>query len=116
PFDAARARRVQAALRSSGIALSDLAFFDNLLHHDTAVRKKKHNFLRRVFDAAEALGVRAVCGFVGRNNALTLDENLAEFESAFIPLLNDAKSHGLVYRVEQCPMPGWTVDDNWHNN
>ncbi len=116
PFDAARAARVQAALKASGLALSDLAYFDNLLHHDPALRKKKHAFLRLVFDAAQALGVRAVCGFVGRNNELTLEQNLAEFESVFVPLLQDAKSRGLVYRVEQCPMPGWTTDDSWHNN
>jgi sugar phosphate isomerase/epimerase len=116
PFDAQRAKRVQAALKSSGIALSDLSYFDNLLHHDATVRKKKHDFLRRVFDAAQALGVHAVCGFVGRNNALTLEQNLAEFESVFVPLLKDAKARGLVYRVEQCPMPGWTTDDSWHNN
>src|SRR5205814_1302649 len=71
PFGAARARRVQSALGASGIALSDLAYFDNLLHHDPASRKKKHDFLRRVFEAAEALGVHAVCGFVGRNTQLT---------------------------------------------
>ena len=116
PFDARRAARVQAALKSAGIGLSDLAYFDNLLHHDPAVRKKKHDFLRRVFDAAQGLGVPAVCGFVGRNNTLTLEQNLAEFESVFVPLLNEAKSRGLVYRVEQCPMPGWTTDDSWHNN
>jgi sugar phosphate isomerase/epimerase len=115
-FDAARARRVQTALTSQGIALSDLAYFDNLLHHDPALRKKKHDFLRRVFDAAQALGVPAVCGFVGRNNTLTLEQNLAGFESVFVPLLKDAKSRGVVYRVEQCPMPGWTTDDSWHNN
>ena len=34
PFDGQRATRVQAALKSAGIALSDLAYFDNLLHHD----------------------------------------------------------------------------------
>ena len=116
PFDAARAKRVQAALESCGIRLSDLAYFDNMLHHDPATRKKKHDFLRRLFDAAEALGVRAVCGFVGRNSTLTLEENLAEFESVFVPLLKDAKSRGIVYRVEQCPMPGWTTDDSFHNN
>jgi len=116
PFDAQRAKRVQAALKSAGVALSDVAYFDNLLHHDVPVRKKKHDFLRRVFDAAQALGVGAVCGFVGRNNALTLEQNLAEFESVFVPLLKDAKARGLVYRVEQCPMPGWTTDDSWHNN
>jgi sugar phosphate isomerase/epimerase len=116
PFDAARARRVQAALKSHRVALSDVAYFDNLLHHDPAVRRKKHEFLRRVFDAASALGVGAACGFVGRNTELTLEQNLAEFEAAFVPLLQDAKSRGLVFRVEQCPMPGWTTDDSFHNN
>jgi sugar phosphate isomerase/epimerase len=116
PFDGRRAARVQSALTSAGISLSDLAYFDNLLHHDAAIRRKKHDFMRRVFDAAQALGVPAVCGFVGRNNALTLERNLAEFESVFVPLLKDAKARGLVYRVEQCPMPGWTTDDAWHNN
>jgi len=116
PFDAARARRVQTALKANGIALSDVAYFDNLLHHDPAVRRRKHEFLRRVFDAANALGVGAVCGFVGRNAELTLEQNLAEFESVFVPLLEDAKSRGLVFRVEQCPMPGWTTDDSFHNN
>src|SRR5262249_40600030 len=77
---------------------------------------KKHEFLRRVFDAAVALGVDAVCGFVGRDQKLTLEQNLEAFEAAFIPLLSDAKARGLTYRVEQCPMPGWTIDDSFHNN
>jgi len=116
PFDAARARRVEAALKAARIGLSDLAYFDNLLHHDAGVRRKAHEFLRKVFDAAVLLGVRAVCGFVGRNQQLTLEQNLATFESQFVPVLKDAKARGLVYRVEQCPMPGWTTDDSFHNN
>src|ERR1700704_5155670 len=67
PFDRDRARRVDAALRARDVGLSDLGYFDNLLHHDPAVRKKKHEFMLRVFDAAVLLGVNAVCGFVGRN-------------------------------------------------
>jgi hypothetical protein len=31
-------------------------------------------------------------------------------------LLREAKARGLTYRVEQCPMPGWTTGDNFHNN
>ena len=27
-----------------------------------------------------------------------------------------AKERGLTFRVEQCPMPGWTTGDNFHNN
>ena len=115
-FDEGRAGRVKAAMKATGIGLSDLAYFDNLLHHDRATREKKHDFLLRVFDAAVLLDVNAVCGFIGRNQQRSMDENLIEFEQHFIPLLEAAKQRGLTYRVEQCPMPGWTTGDNWHNN
>jgi hypothetical protein len=70
----------------------------------------------RTFDAAALLGVDAICGFVGRNQLHSMDENLRDFEEWFIPLLKEARQRGLTYRVEQCPMPGWTTGDNWHNN
>jgi sugar phosphate isomerase/epimerase len=115
-FDKSRARRVEAALKATGIGLSDVAYFDNMLHHDRAIREKKMDFMLRVFEAASLLGVDAVCGFVGRNQEHSMDENLLDFEEHFIPLLKAAKARGLTYRVEQCPMPGWTTGDNFHNN
>jgi sugar phosphate isomerase/epimerase len=116
PFDKSRARRVEAAMKATGVGLSDLAYFDNMLHHDPAIRKKKHDFMMRVFDAAALVGAEAVCGFVGRNQQLSMDQNLKDYEEHFIPLLKAAKQRGLTYRVEQCPMPGWTASDNFHNN
>jgi sugar phosphate isomerase/epimerase len=116
PFNQDRAKRVLAALDEYQIGLSDLAYFDNMLHDDPIVRKKKHDFMLRVFDAAVLLGTEAVCGFVGRNQTLSMDQNLIDFEENFIPLLKEAKSRELTYRVEQCPMPGWTTSDNYHNN
>jgi len=115
-FDKARARRVEAAMKSSGVGISDIGYFDNMLHHDPAVRKKKMDFMVRAFDAAALLGSSAVCGFVGRNQQHSMDQNLIDFEEQFIPLLKQAKERGITFRVEQCPMPGWTVGDNWHNN
>jgi sugar phosphate isomerase/epimerase len=116
PFDKARARRVEAAMKSTGVTLSDVGYFDNMLHEDRAVRQKKADFMLRAMDAAVLLGTDAVCGFVGRNQQHSMDQNLQDFEEAFVPLLKAAKERGLVYRVEQCPMPGWTISDNWHNN
>jgi sugar phosphate isomerase/epimerase len=116
PFDRSRARRVERALASAGVSLSDIGYFDNMLHQDPQVRRKKHVFMQRVFDAAAELGVRAICGFVGRNQSLSMDANLRDFEDHFVPLLEDARSRGLTYRVEQCPMPGWDVNDSFHNN
>jgi sugar phosphate isomerase/epimerase len=116
PFDRARATRVLAAMQGTGVGLSDLAYFDNMLVNDRTARRQKHEFMLRVFDAAALLGVDAVCGFVGRNTQLAMDANLQMFESEFIPLLKEAKARGLSYRVEQCPMPGWNTTDLWHNN
>ena len=116
PFDRRRADRVIAAMKSTGVGVSDLAYFDNMLAADAGARATKREFMLRVFDAAVLLGVDAVCGFVGRNPQLEMDENLTLFEAVFVPLLQEAKARGLTFRVEQCPMPGWTILDRWHNN
>lgn len=116
PFNKQRAARVLSSMKETGVGLSDLGYFDNMLVADPAARRKKHEFMLRLFDAAVLLGTDAVCGFVGRNPLLEMDQNLVMFEEAFIPLLKEAKARGLTYRVEQCPMPGWNVLDRWHNN
>ena len=81
----ARARASQAAMKATGVGLSDVGYFDNLLHHDPAIRKKKHDFMLRVFDAAALLGVDAVCGFVGRNQQHSMDQNLRRLRGAVRP-------------------------------
>src|SRR6476619_127144 len=83
PFDKSRACRVETALKANGVGLSDIAYFDNMLHHDAAVRRAKHEFMVRVFDAAALLGVDAVCGFVGRNQQHSMDQNLLDIEAHF---------------------------------
>jgi sugar phosphate isomerase/epimerase len=115
-FSKDRANRVLSAMSTTGVGISDLAYFDNMLVPDKHERAKKQQFMMRVFDAAELLGINAVCGFVGRNPELSMDANLLMFEEEFIPLLQSAKERGLVYRVEQCPMPGWNTSDSFHNN
>jgi sugar phosphate isomerase/epimerase len=116
PFTQSRAARIHASMKATGVGLSDLAYFDNMLTANAAARRGKHEFMLRVFDAAVLLGTDAVCGFVGRNPLLDMDPNLQMFEEVFVPLLRAAKDRGLTYRVEQCPMPGWTTSDRWHNN
>ena len=116
PFNMQRATRVRSAMQSTSVGLSDLAYFDNMLAADESVRRKKHDLMLRVFDAAMLLGTDAVTGFVGRNPLLGMDANLVMFEEVFVPLLKQAKARRLTFRVEQCPMPGWNITDTWHNN
>ncbi len=116
PFTPARAERVLAAVKATGVEIADVAYFDDLLHEDQTIRAKKHAFMLATMDAAVLLGVTAVCGFVGRDQSKSMAQNLVEFETSFVPLLQAAKDRGLQYRVEQCPMPGWTPGDNFYNN
>jgi sugar phosphate isomerase/epimerase len=116
PFDEHRSRRVLAAVDATGVQIADVAYFDDMLHADPVIRQKKHDFMIATMDAAVLLGAPAVCGFVGRDQSKSMDQNLIEFEQSFVPLLAAAKDRGLQYRVEQCPMPGWTPSDNFHNN
>jgi sugar phosphate isomerase/epimerase len=115
PLDASRVRRIQSALKASEMSFSDLGYFDNMLVGDEKLRRIKHDWMVKIMDAAVALGVKAVCGFVGRNISLDMDQNLEDFERSFVPLLQAAEDRGLEYRVEQCPMPGWNTTDLWHN-
>jgi sugar phosphate isomerase/epimerase len=116
PFDEQRAKRVQAAIDETGVTIADIGYFDDMLHEDPQIRQKKHDFMLRVMDTAALLGISAVTGFVGRNQSKSMAQNLVEFEQSFVPLLKAAKDRGISYRVEQCPMPGWTPGDNFHNN
>ena len=116
PMDSARANRILAATKETGVEIADVAFFDNMLHGDPTIRAKKRDFMLRTFDAAVLLGAPAVCGFVGKNESRSIEANLVDFEESFVPLLAEAKARGLTYRIEQCPMPGWTLDDSFHNN
>ena len=63
----------------------------------------------RVMDAAVLLGVDAVCGFVGRNQKLQMDQNLVDFEEVFVPLLKEAKARGL--DVPRRAVPDAGLDD-----
>src|SRR5438094_10639634 len=103
-------------MKQYNLGLSHVAYFYNIPPDAPKIRKKKHDSMIRLMDAAVMLGVDAVCGFVGRNQSLDMDQNLDDFRENFVPLLKAAGERGLVYRVEQCPMPGWTTGDNWHNN
>src|SRR5688572_19415569 len=40
PFDRDRARRTESAMRATGVGISDIGYFDNLLHHDPAIRRE----------------------------------------------------------------------------
>ncbi|WP_182525258.1 sugar phosphate isomerase/epimerase family protein [Nocardioides dongkuii] len=109
-LDAAAADRVRALLDGHGVEISALAYYENNLHEDEAVRADTHEHLRRCIDAAQLLGVGLVGTFVGRDVSRTVAENLRLAEKVLPPLVEHAAARGVRLVIENCPMEGWHPD------
>jgi sugar phosphate isomerase/epimerase len=109
-FGAADAERVRALLAGHDLELSALAYYENNLHEDLAVREATHDHLRRCIDAAQLLGVGLVGTFVGRDLSLTVAENLRLAEKVLPPLVEYAAARDVRLVIENCPMEGWHPD------
>jgi sugar phosphate isomerase/epimerase len=109
-FGDAEAAQVRDLLAEHGLALSAVAYYENNLHADGAVRDATHDHLRSCVRAAQKLGCGLVGTFVGRDVTLTVEDNLRLAEKVLPPLVEYAADHGVRLVVENCPMEGWHPD------
>ncbi len=87
-----------------GVAISGLGYYPNPLSSDRDESDLAIAHLRRVIDAAAALGVGVVNSFVGRDPALSIDANWPRFLEVWRPLVAHAESRGVRIGIENCPM------------
>ena len=95
-----RARDPRPTRRS---AISSLAYYPNNLHPDDAAREEVNGHLRKVIDAAQALGVGIVGTFVGNDKDRPLPENLERFRRIWPELVNYAGERGRADRDRELP-------------
>lgn len=107
---AAEAERVRGILDAHGLVVSALAYYDNNLAADPALRDEYHRHLRACIDVAAELGGVPVGTFVGRDPGRTVAENLREAERVFPPLVDHAGERGIRLMIENCVMEGWHPD------
>ncbi len=109
-FGSAEAERVRALFDENDLTLSSLAFYDNNLHPDVAVRAAINQHVLALVDAAALLGCPTVGTFIGRDPGRTVAQNLAEAEKVFAPLVDRAGEKGVKLVIENCVMEGWHPD------
>ena len=107
---------VQELLTRHGLEISALAYYPNNLHPDDVQRAAANAHLRKVVDAAEALGVGVVGTFVGNDRQRPLPENLERFRDIWPALVGYAGDRGVKIAIENCPMiftyDEWPGGDN----
>ncbi len=102
--DALDVESVHGTLSRHGLELSSLAFYPNNLHPDPEEREAANAHLRKVIDAARALGVGLVGTFVGRDKTKNVPDNFVEFRSVWPGLVDYAAERGVRIAIENCPM------------
>lgn len=90
--------------RSSGVGISALGYYPNVLDPDPAASGAAVAHLVRVIDAAALLGLRTVNTFAGRDWRLTIDDNWPRFLETWGPILDHAARSGVRIGIENCPM------------
>ncbi|MCR4615213.1 MAG: sugar phosphate isomerase/epimerase [Clostridiales bacterium] len=93
------------------VEISSLAYYPNNLDGDLAKRSFANEHLKKVILASEKLGVNMVTTFIGRMQDKTVDENLAEVQKVWTPIVEFAKEHNVKIGIENCPMLFW--EDQW---
>ena len=70
----------------------------------TQLREEVNGHLRKVIDAAQALGVDIVGTFVGNDKDRPVPENLERFRKIWPSLVSYAGERGVKIAIENCPM------------
>jgi sugar phosphate isomerase/epimerase len=96
--------RIQELMATHGVGISGLGYYPNPLSPDRAEAEAASSHLRRVIDAAAALGIGVVNSFVGRDPKKTVDENWPRFLEVWRPLVRHAEERGVRIGIENCPM------------
>jgi sugar phosphate isomerase/epimerase len=103
-LDASALARIQNQLASTGVAISGLGYYPNLLTPDDEESKAGASHLKQVIRAAQTLKLPVVGTFIGRDWTRSVDDNWPRFRAVWPDLIKFAEDHGIRIAIENCPM------------
>jgi sugar phosphate isomerase/epimerase len=96
--------RVRDQISASGVSISSLGYYPNPLQADRERGEFEAAHIKKVIDASAALGIGTMTTFIGRDPALTIDDNWPRFLEVWRPILAHAEYRGVRIGIENCPM------------
>ena len=110
-LDAARVDAIKAKLSETGVEISALGYYPNALDPDAEKAQVAINHIKKLIAAAPKLGVSTVNTFIGRNQYLSVSENMKLFSNVWPDLIKLAEDNGVRVAIENCPM--FFTQDEW---
>lgn len=99
-----KAGEIRRLLRGTGISISALGYYPNLLSADGAHARACEDHLRKVIDASALLEIGQVNTFIGAEHTLPLEANFARFLETWPPIVRYASERSVRIGIENCPM------------
>lgn len=99
-----KARDIRGILKETGVVISALGYYPNLLSLDSVHAKACEEHLKRVIDAAAMLEIGRVNTFIGAEHTLPLEANFARFLETWPPIVRYAVERSVRVGIENCPM------------
>lgn len=100
--DPAYIAEVKALFDKYNMTITSLAFYPNALDPEKGPAAVEH--LYHLIEMSALLGVNMVTTFIGRDQAKTVEENIALAKEVWTPILTFAKEKGVKVAIENCPM------------
>lgn len=110
-MDASMMEHFHSVLEQHDITVSGLGYYPNPLDPDPAKSAYHVEHIKKIIVAANALGVKVVNTFVGRDPSKDIAYNLDRFKEVWPPIVSFAASHDVRIGIENCPM--FFTRDEW---
>lgn len=103
-LDRGKADEIRALCQKTGVAISGLGYYPNVLSPDPAEAEASLEHLKKVFRAAPLLGVEVVNTFIGRDWTKSVEANWPGVLRVWKPLMDLAEELKIRVGIENCPM------------
>lgn len=102
---------INTYLKQKNISISGLGYYPNPLDADTKKSEFYIEHIKKIIRACNQLGVPVMNTFIGRNQALNMQDNLELFKKLWKPIIETAEQEGIKIGIENCPM--FFTNDEW---
>jgi sugar phosphate isomerase/epimerase len=105
------AKYIQHYTKERNVSISGLGYYPNPLDPDMAKSEFYIEHIKKIIRACNQLNVPVMNTFIGRNQNLNMQDNLALFKKLWQPIIETAKQEDIKIGIENCPM--FFTNDEW---
>jgi len=99
-----RISEIQAYCKLKKVEISSLGYYSNPLSSDREISEQAISHILKLIDASAYLGINMVTTFIGRDQYLPIEQNLAKFKVIWTPIIRYAETKKVRIAIENCPM------------